>query len=281
MARADITKSAISLPDSQQTVVRVSMSEWDSGLPSSIPTSIPTGSIKGNSWNPARMFSRKPSVKSTGPNRSRFSSWGSAKVPHVAAVSTRTSSQSIKIFADVENLSSPSDGRQSEEKAMDLNTGEELVDPNLVPLDVRPTKTIVVPDPVSPVSPPAVRPQRNAHQNEPRRAAGNSDRASNENIMGLFGAFPAPPLRPNVVNFQYPLRSDRFRVSPPSSAGSASVRGHKRMASVDKLLPEPPYHSFDLRKKRIVVGLVSLASMLSPLSTSIYFPALNAIAMVG
>ncbi|RDW61323.1 hypothetical protein BP5796_11215 [Coleophoma crateriformis] len=59
--------------------------------------------------------------------------------------------------------------------------------------------------------------------------------------------------------------------------------GHTRnssissIASLDKALPEPPYHIFTLAKKKQLVYIVSLAGLFSPLSSNIYFPALNQI----
>jgi hypothetical protein len=50
--------------------------------------------------------------------------------------------------------------------------------------------------------------------------------------------------------------------------------------SLDKVLPEPPYHVFTLAKKKQLVYIVSLAGLFSPLSSNIYFPALGQIATV-
>lgn len=50
--------------------------------------------------------------------------------------------------------------------------------------------------------------------------------------------------------------------------------------SLDKALPEPPYHVFTLAKKIQLVYIVSLAGLFSPLSSNIYFPALGQIATV-
>ncbi|PVH89914.1 MFS general substrate transporter [Cadophora sp. DSE1049] len=48
--------------------------------------------------------------------------------------------------------------------------------------------------------------------------------------------------------------------------------------SLEKSLPDPPYHVFTLAKKKQLVYIVSLAGLFSPLSSNIYFPALGAIA---
>ncbi|KAK3498705.1 major facilitator superfamily domain-containing protein [Neurospora crassa] len=46
-------------------------------------------------------------------------------------------------------------------------------------------------------------------------------------------------------------------------------------------LPEPPYHVFTKKKKRLVTGIIAVAGLFSPLSSNIYFPALGAIANVS
>jgi hypothetical protein len=43
---------------------------------------------------------------------------------------------------------------------------------------------------------------------------------------------------------------------------------------------DPPHHVFSKKKKKQLVYLVSLAAMFSPLSSNIYFPALDTIAKV-
>lgn len=50
--------------------------------------------------------------------------------------------------------------------------------------------------------------------------------------------------------------------------------------SLEKPLPEPPYHIFTLAKKKQMVYIVSIAAIFSPLSSNIYFPALGRIATV-
>lgn len=51
--------------------------------------------------------------------------------------------------------------------------------------------------------------------------------------------------------------------------------------SLEKNLPEPPYHVFTLAQKKKLVYIVSLAGLFSPLSSNIYFPALGEIAKVS
>ncbi|OCL05139.1 MFS general substrate transporter [Glonium stellatum] len=66
-------------------------------------------------------------------------------------------------------------------------------------------------------------------------------------------------------------QQDELWPSHPSSNSSLSFID-------EKALPEPPYHVFDLRRKRQLVYIVSMAGLFSPLSSNIYFPALDTIA---
>ncbi len=50
--------------------------------------------------------------------------------------------------------------------------------------------------------------------------------------------------------------------------------------SLEKNLPQPPYHIFTPSKKKQMVYTVSLAGLFSPLSSNIYFPALGQISRV-
>ena len=74
------------------------------------------------------------------------------------------------------------------------------------------------------------------------------------------------------VEEEYNHNSSSRRVDVSSSASS--------LYSLDKTLPEPPYHVFTLEKKKQLVYIVSLAGLFSPLSSNIYFPALGQIATV-
>ncbi|XMA13313.1 hypothetical protein WAI453_006104 [Rhynchosporium graminicola] len=68
------------------------------------------------------------------------------------------------------------------------------------------------------------------------------------------------------------LKNTSFRPEYVRSKASSSY-------SLDKALPEPPYHVFTLAKKKQLVYIVSFAGLFSPLSSNIYFPALGQIAM--
>jgi len=78
--------------------------------------------------------------------------------------------------------------------------------------------------------------------------------------------------------------SSEYDSSAPNSP-SIEKHGIKSSAtstySLDKKLPEPPYHVFSLAKKKQLVYIVSLAGLFSPLSSNIYFPALGQISKVS
>lgn len=69
--------------------------------------------------------------------------------------------------------------------------------------------------------------------------------------------------------------------SPPESPSDERQFSSASIYSLDKKLPEPPYHVFSLAKKKQMVYIVSLAGLFSPLSSNIYFPALGQISKVG
>lgn len=100
----------------------------------------------------------------------------------------------------------------------------------------------------------------------------------------LYESFPRPPAQVvqsdhhrSVLAQHEILSSSREETASRLNSGLSE----KRSLRVDKLLPQPPYHSFTRKKKLMVVVLVSLAGSLSPLSSTIYFPALNTIAAVS
>jgi hypothetical protein len=63
----------------------------------------------------------------------------------------------------------------------------------------------------------------------------------------------------------------------PSSPTEKISSSASSIYSLDKSLPDPPYHVFTLAKKKQLVYIVSLAGLFSPLSSNIYFPALGQI----
>jgi hypothetical protein len=88
-------------------------------------------------------------------------------------------------------------------------------------------------------------------------------------------------------HFESP-RGSRSRIAERDDedlGGTGSRPDHVRSSasssySLDKALPEPPYHILTLAKKKQLIYIVSLAGLFSPLSSNIYFPALGQIATV-
>jgi hypothetical protein len=69
--------------------------------------------------------------------------------------------------------------------------------------------------------------------------------------------------------------------SPPESPSIERQFSSASLYSLEKKLPEPPYHVFSPAKKKQMVYIVSLAGLFSPLSSNIYFPALGQISKVS
>lgn len=98
----------------------------------------------------------------------------------------------------------------------------------------------------------------------------------------LYDSFPRPPGQVLQRHHQDLLSQPEIPGLEPGSPVTSRLEIiEKYSPRVDKLLPQPPYHSFTHKKKLMVAALVSLAGSLSPLSSIIYFPALNAISTVS
>lgn len=67
----------------------------------------------------------------------------------------------------------------------------------------------------------------------------------------------------------------------PSSSTEEVLSSASSTYTLEKQLPDPPYHIFTLAKKKQLVYIVSLAGLFSPLSSNIYFPALGQISRVS
>lgn len=97
----------------------------------------------------------------------------------------------------------------------------------------------------------------------------------------LYDDFPQPPSQVFRSNHRsVSIRHDTLNSTLESPDNAGSNTSEKRPPRIDKLLPQPPYHSFTPKKKIMVVTLISLAGSLSALSSIIYFPALNVVAAV-
>ena len=107
-------------------------------------------------------------------------------------------------------------------------------------------------------------------------------------VFADFHDFESPRGSPNVtprgsprnsVDWGAESSSEEYEKAALSSSNSIKSSGSSTY-SLDKNLPEPPYHVFTLAKKKQLVYIVSLAGLFSPLSSNIYFPALGQISTV-
>lgn len=98
-------------------------------------------------------------------------------------------------------------------------------------------------------------------------------------IFADFSSFDSPrgsKSQRAVQNDHDLFEEDDLTIAAEHRGSSASS-----ISSLEKPLPEPPYHVFTLAKKKQMVYIVSAAGIFSPLSSNIYFPALGRIATVG
>ncbi|CAG8949605.1 hypothetical protein HYFRA_00007838 [Hymenoscyphus fraxineus] len=99
------------------------------------------------------------------------------------------------------------------------------------------------------------------------RSTRSPEMSNNPKSSTTLGIFPAPPTP--LDHFEKWFPKSPMEVAMPITEAPELF--------VDKRLPHPPYHVFDHSQKRLLVILVSYVGILSPLSSSIYFPAITAI----
>jgi len=75
-------------------------------------------------------------------------------------------------------------------------------------------------------------------------------------------------------------RSDNSSLNSDDSRPSSSSSTLRSNYSLEKSLPDPPYHVFSRAQKKNIVYIISLAGLFSPLSSNIYFLALGQISRV-
>jgi hypothetical protein len=175
-------------------------------------------------------------------------------------VSAESNSQSIKIFADVEELLSPSTGRNAIPKAPQSAFSSRL--------------------PAKPDAMYSGKAERNLYL-EPQDPPSQISRGKNTDedwrtTENLVYSFPEPPRQ----TLSCPRRLLSFKKLFPESRYMADQSQEYPVANIDKMLPQPPYHVFESRTKKLLVYLLSASGLLSPLSTAIYFPALIAVMKV-
>jgi hypothetical protein len=201
--------------------------------------------------------------------------------------SIASESQSIMIFTDVEELLTP---RTEDINAWELPDNISVsrsrrMDPESKSLPVNSGPKLSRLDSLTP------KPLRLVFQPQKKRYNDNSQafdflEGPNQVTTRKFGKgaardtprkpenFPRPPRR----SFYHPKRILRFTGLFPEPRRLAG--GQRSLANFDKILPQPPYHVFDLKRKEWLLVLLILITFLSPLSVIIYFPAIRSVATV-
>jgi hypothetical protein len=206
------------------------------------------------------------------PGTRRKTSWLTTKMSRNSSLTSK--SRSIPIFVHVGELLKPSSS--SAKLPLDQETNKHFSEANPKPVQSDMGASRTSPSDrrsnVPPQSMPASQPNTGESKLErttEEKATGTEDMKSERHTKSIYSLFPEPP---------DPLEHfDKWFPATPS--GEKHVE-EKQKAFVNKSLPQPPYHVFDRSKKLQLVILVSFAGILSPLSTSIYLPALIAIASV-
>lgn len=206
-------------------------------------------------------------------NTKRKSSWLSTKMSRNSSMTSK--SRSIPIFVHVGDLLKHPGGSPKFSPDQDNNEDISQVEPDPEQSPMGTSRTIPTgprPDASSALNL-AKQSDKDASQvglskEQIEKAPGSGETKPKRNTKSIYSSFPEPP---------DPL--EHFDKWFPESPQTPPVE-EKQKARVDKSLPQPPYHVFDSNKKMQLVILVSLAGILSPLSTSIYLPALAPIATV-
>ncbi|TVY13550.1 Itaconate transport protein [Lachnellula arida] len=204
----------------------------------------------------------RPALESR-PSTKRKSSWVTTKVSRNSSMTSK--SASIPIFVHVGDLLKPP---SSSTKLPDQET-----DGNFSRVNSEPMQSDLGAGRTSPSNPRSEAPTKSTsaikletRKEEKEKDSVMQDGKWEKRTKSIYSLFPEPP-----DPFEH------FDKWFPKSPQEIHIEG-KQKAFVDKSLPQPPYHVFDHGKKLQIVVLVSLAGILSPLSTSIYLPALTAIA---
>jgi len=208
----------------------------------------------------------------------------SARIARKSSVySTASETQSIIVFTDVEELLSPEIReivvRDLKEPATDSKSKKPQTKFKLFPSDSRPKLSRL--DSLTP------KPLRLVFQPPPKKYNGDPEafdvlvtpyeiappRDRVRDYVQRYVDISRPPRR----SFYHPKRILRFTglFSEPMS-----ISQQHPLASVDKILPPPPYHVFDHKRKGWLLALLTLTALLSPLSSGVYFPTIRAIATV-
>ncbi|KAI6709328.1 hypothetical protein JHW43_008142 [Diplocarpon mali] len=126
-------------------------------------------------------------------------------------------------------------------------------------------------------------PPRLSYTSLPTRRAKSENFANGRNrqsilVLADFYNFESPGIIQSPKRDSSPGDLQHSNESTPRNSRDGSRPSTTSAYSVEKDLPEPPYHVFSLARKKQLVYIVSLAGLFSPLSSNIYFPALGNIA---
>jgi hypothetical protein len=214
-----------------------------------------------------------PELSSSTRSRSYISCRTSTGIPRNSSVSLN--SESITIFADVDDLPSRQGSRHREFQDPAVNDNDHRFDAKAKRHNIEPSESICSFNFDQSLSVP-LQALVDTHRlvdnidviwQEKYSEASWSEptKSGRAKTNSLYTLFPRPPSRA-LLHFA--------RVFPKPLMRTQTTHA-------DKLLPPLPYHVFDSKKKKQLVYLVGLGGMLSPLSSFIYFPALGAISRVN
>ncbi|TVY45223.1 Itaconate transport protein, partial [Lachnellula subtilissima] len=216
-------------------------------------------SVDSNAGHRELLAVPRPPLKSR-PSTKRNSSWLTTKLSRNSSMTSK--SRSIPIFVHVGDLLKPPP--TSPVPPPDQNLPEASSEPMQSDLGAGRTSSPSLPRSKTLAQSTSI--TEPGSSKESVREEGKLD--AGRQTKSTYSLFPEPPTDP----FEH---FDKW--FPKSPHEEIHMEGRQK-AFVDKSLPQPPYHVFDHSKKLQIVILVSLAGILSPLSTSIYLPALTAIA---
>lgn len=242
------------------------MDEWDSGIPSALPSSIPSttpglsraGSNK-SSWNPFKAPRQSGATSTFG--RAGDNSWAARQKIRQSGRSSTQSTQSIVVFAEAKDVSRFSESQATDWDASEKADHEEFTIPPVPSL----------PYPLPPEATARIDSSYSVMDDGETRIDRDSIRTKD-----MFESFPAPPLPVANTSKTRAVQPPPLTLMATMTTQSSIKSSHSRNASLDKNLPEPPYHIFSLTKKRQMVWLVAFLSFLSTITSTIYFPVLNA-----
>lgn len=208
------------------------------------------------------------------PSYKRKTSWLSTKLSRNSSLTSQ--SRSIPIFVHVGELLKPAGSSPRSPPLLETHAPSSNWNWNTVQSDMGVNRAVpntpssemrTMPKPAGQASTSDSKVESKTKVQE--KKVDTEDARSETGTRSLYSLFPEPP---------DPL--EHFDKWFPETLREQTPVEEKQKVAVNKTLPQPPYHVFNRSKKLQIVILVSFAGILSPLSTSIYLPALAEIATV-